>query len=304
MTWGRLDLNLLIVFDAVAREGTVARAGVSLSMSPSAVSHALARLRHALGDDLFVRTPVGMEPTPYARRLVGPVRATLKDLHDAVAPSPAFDAATAEHHFRIAVDNRSALVLAEPLAAAMALAAPGVRLDLRPSGTLDVPGRLDAGDLDLALGALASPGERFSDRVLFDDGFRALARRDHPAAAEGEIDVAALAAYPHFVITSMGEEPSLVDAAFARHGLVRRVALRAPLLTAASSLTRSDLVAVVGERMALAFARTEFLTALRLPFAMPRIPTVMLWHRRLQDVEAHRWLRAFALRTSRTVRVS
>src|SRR5947209_11577662 len=75
MNWRRLDLNLLVVFDAVAQERSATGAAAKLNMTQSAISHALARLRGALRDELFVRTPDGMEPTPYAERLAGPVRA-------------------------------------------------------------------------------------------------------------------------------------------------------------------------------------------------------------------------------------
>src|SRR6195952_4736880 len=111
-----LDLNLLVVFDAVAQERNATRAAAKLNMTQPAISHALARLRNALRDELFVRTPDGMEPTPYAERLVGPVRAALENLHIALDGGTSFEPATAERNFAIAVDNRAALVLAAPLA--------------------------------------------------------------------------------------------------------------------------------------------------------------------------------------------
>ncbi len=302
MNWRRLDLNLLVVFDAVAQERSATRAAARLNMTQPAVSQALARLRSALRDDLFVRTPDGMEPTPYADRLAGPVRAALESMHTALDGAAAFDPTAAERGFSVAVDNRAALVLAAPLATAVAAEAPGVSLDLRPSGTLDLAERLDRGELDLALGGLAAPGERFSDLRLFEDEFAALVRRSHPAAVvDGTVGFDALGAYPHLALSSTGEETAFVDAELARHGLVRRVSLRAPLLAAAAALAQSDMVAVVGERTARAFARAAPLEVLRLPFASPRLVTAMLWHRRLDDVPAHRWLRGVVLRVARTL---
>src|ERR1700732_1690028 len=84
MNWRMLDLNLLVVFDAVAQERNATRAAAKLNMTQPAISHALGRLRSALHDELFVRTPEGMEPTAYAERLVGPVRAALESLHTAL----------------------------------------------------------------------------------------------------------------------------------------------------------------------------------------------------------------------------
>src|ERR1700704_6469068 len=80
MTWNSLDLNLLRVFNAIMQERTLTRAGQRLGMSQPAMSHALARLRHMLKDDLFVRTPDGMCPTPRAERMEAPLRAALQEL--------------------------------------------------------------------------------------------------------------------------------------------------------------------------------------------------------------------------------
>ncbi len=301
MNWRTLDLNLLVVFDAVAQERSATRAAARLNMTQPAISHALTRLRGTLRDELFVRTPDGMEPTPYAKRLTGPVRAALESLRTALDGAAQFEPATAERGFSVAVDNRAALVVAAPLAAAAAAEAPGIKLDLRPSGTLDLAERLDRGELDLAIGALAAPGERFSDRRLFEDGFAALVRHGHAAAVDGTLSHDALAAYPHLALSSTGEETAFVDVELARHGLARRTALRAPLLAAAATLAQSDMIAIVGESTARTFARAAPLEVLRLPFASPRLLTAMLWHRRLDDVPAHRWLRGVVLRVARTL---
>ena len=299
MNWRTLDLNLLVMFDAAAQARSATRAAVKLNMTQPALSHALARLRSALRDELFVRTPDGMAPTPFAERLAGPVRDALEGLQAALDGAAGFDPATASRRFVAALDNRAALVLAAPIAAAVAAEAPGVGLDLRPSGTLDLADRLDRGELDLALGGITAPAERFSDLRLFENGFAALMRRGHPAAGAGDLDVQTLAAHPHLVLSSTGEETRFVDAELARHGLVRRVALRAPLLAAAAALAQSEMVAVVGERTARASAAIAPLQVLPLPFVSPRLVTAMLWHRKHDDAPAHRWLRGLVLRVAR-----
>jgi DNA-binding transcriptional LysR family regulator len=301
VNWRQLDLNLIVIFDAVAQERSAGRAASRLNMTQPALSHALARLRSSLGDELFVRTPTGMEPTPYAERLAGPVRAALEGLRIGLEGAADFDPATAEHRFALAVDNSAALLLTAPLAAAVAAEAPGVSLDVRPSGTLDLAERLDRGELDLALGGLAAPGERFADLRLFESGFAALVRRGHPAAHNGALDLDALGAFPHLALSSTGEGTDFVDTELAQHGLARRIALRAPLLATSAALAQSDMIAVIGERSAREFARLAPLEALRLPFESPKLTTAMLWHRRLDDVAAHRWLRSLALKVARSV---
>lgn len=299
MNWRTLDLNLLVVFDAVADTRSATRAAARLNMTQPAVSHALTRLRTALGDELFLRTPDGMEPTPYAESLAGPVRAALATLGTALQGTEAFDPAVASRTFTLAADNHAALVLAAPLAAAVAAEAPGVALHIRPSGTLGLAALLDRGELDLVLGRTAAPGDRFADRLLFEDGFAALLRHDHPAAAAGALSLDALGALPHLELSSTGDGTGFVDEALAGAGLQRRIAFCGPLLAAPAVLAASDMVAVMGLRAAHALARAAPLAVRPLPFETPRIVSAMLWHRRQDGVPAHRWLRATVLRVAR-----
>ena len=136
-----LDLNLLLVFEAILREGSVARAAERLHLSQPATSHALSRLRHRLKDQLFVRTPTGMSATPRAERLAQPVRRALDELQLALE-SDVFSPATAERSFVVALNNFGAIALAAPLVSECLKQAPRIRLSLRPSGTLDVLTRL------------------------------------------------------------------------------------------------------------------------------------------------------------------
>src|SRR6202023_709934 len=125
---GAIDLNLLVVFDAIMRDRSVTRAGQRLGLSQPAMSHALTRLRHMLKDDLFVRSPGGMVPTPRAEQLAAPVRIALDGLQQSLEPIE-FEPTKATTTFRIAVDNYAAIVLVAPVALHVAKIAPGVKLD-------------------------------------------------------------------------------------------------------------------------------------------------------------------------------
>jgi len=148
---GAMDLNLLVVFDAIMRDKSVTRAGLRLGLSQPAMSHALTRLRHMLKDDLFVRSPNGMMPTPRAEELAAPVRIALDGLQQSLEPVQ-FEPSKATVTFRIAVDNYAAIVLVAPIASHIAKIAPGVTLDFRPSGTMNVLEQLDRSELNLAIG--------------------------------------------------------------------------------------------------------------------------------------------------------
>src|ERR1700737_1093656 len=113
---GTFDLNLLLVFEAILRERSVTRAAARLSLSQPAMSHALSRLRWLLKDQLFVRTPAGMMPTPRAEQLALPVRRALDGLQLAFEPET-FTPSAAERWFTIAVNNYAAVVLAGPIVA-------------------------------------------------------------------------------------------------------------------------------------------------------------------------------------------
>src|ERR1700682_1839678 len=147
---GAIDLNLLVVFDAIMMDRSVTRAGQRLGLSQPAMSHALTRLRHMLKDELFVRSPNGMMPTPRAEQLATPIRIALDGLQQSLEPTQ-FEPAKAVATFRIAVDNYAAIVLVAPIAEYVAKAAPGVTLDFRPSGTLNVLEQLDRSELHLAM---------------------------------------------------------------------------------------------------------------------------------------------------------
>jgi DNA-binding transcriptional LysR family regulator len=281
-----LDLNLLLVFDAVLRERSVVRAADSLAISQPAVSHALNRLRHALKDKLFVRTPAGMSPTPRAEQLALPVRKALNELQLAVE-GDTFDPSTADRRFTIAVNNYAAVVAAGPIVAAVRAQAPNVRLSLVPSGTLNLRDRLDRGELDLAVSGRAIDGERFASQQLIEDRFVAVLRSGHPALRK-KLTAAALAELQHLGISSSGEDLTFLDEFL---NSARFVASDVPYLSAGAVLVQSNLVAILGRKLAMEFRRAYPIEIRELPFEAPPLHSVMSWHRRFDDVPAHRWLR-------------
>src|SRR6202008_2816556 len=123
MNWNTFDLNLLVVFDAVMQDRNLTRAGQRLGMSQPAVSHALTRLRHALKDDLFVRSPEGMRPTPRAERMLGPVRAALQELQVTLEANE-FDPAASSREFAVAANNYAARAVVPALVHRVAKLAP------------------------------------------------------------------------------------------------------------------------------------------------------------------------------------
>jgi DNA-binding transcriptional LysR family regulator len=287
---GAIDLNLLVVFDAIMRDRSVTRAGNRLGLSQPAMSHALTRLRHMLKDELFVRSPTGMMPTPRAEELATPIRIALEGLQQSLEPVQ-FEPSEATRTFHIAVDNYAAIVLVAPIAARIAKIAPGVTLDFRPSGTLDILQLLDRSELDSALGRFGAQGERFSLKRLLQDQFVVVHRKGHPAAQAREFSTEKLATLPQLEISSAQFGPDFVDPGPGRPKPATRPAMRAPFLSAAQILATSDLVSVLPLNVAKSMIKSHHLAFHRLPRSPKPIEAAMIWPRRLDNQPAHAWLR-------------
>jgi len=265
-----LDLNLLVVFDAIMRDRSVTRAGQRLGLSQPAMSHALTRLRHMLKDELFVRSPNGMVPTPRADELATPIRIALDGLQQSLE-TVQFDPSKATATFRIAVDNYAAIVLVAPIAAQIAKIAPGVKLDFRPSGTLNVLEQLDRSELHLALGPSGIQGERFSRKRL--------------------LQTEKLATLAQLEISSAQFGADFVDTGPGRSKPGPGPAMRAPFLAASQILATSDLVSVLPLNVAKNMTTSHHLVFRRLSRPPKPIEAAMIWLRRLDNQPAHAWLR-------------
>jgi DNA-binding transcriptional LysR family regulator len=286
---GAVDLNLLVVFDAIMRDRSVTRAGHRLGLSQPAMSHALTRLRHMLKDELFVRSPTGMMPTPRAEELATPIRIALDGLQQSLEPVQ-FEPSKATATFRIAVDNYAAIVLVAPIAAHIARIAPGVTLDFRPSGTLNVSELLDRSELHLAIGPPGVQGERFSLRQLLQDQFVAVLRKGHPAASARELSMEKLGNLPQLEISSAQFGPDFAEDS-TKPKRARRSAMRAPFLSAAQILSTSDMASVLPLNIAKDMIKSRPLVFRRLLRSPKPIEAAMIWLRRLDNQPAHAWLR-------------
>jgi DNA-binding transcriptional LysR family regulator len=289
--WSTFDLNLLVVFDAVMQEKNLTRTGQRLGLTQSAVSHALARLRHMLKDELFVRTPEGMLPTPRAERMSGPIHQALQEMR-VVLEADEFDPARASRTFTISANNYAARAVVPALVHRVATLAPFAVVEVRPTGMLHTLDQLDAGAVELALETLTEGGERFKCVGLLEDVYVAILSSDHPIASEPTLSIEHVGGLPHITITSSGDDTQFVDDALAEHGLARHVWARVPLHSLLSVLIGSRALAVVPRRVAADFMATSPLIIRPLPFASPRVSLSMIWHRRLDHHPAHSWLRA------------
>jgi DNA-binding transcriptional LysR family regulator len=291
INWNTFDLNLLIVFDAVMQDKNLTRAGQRLGLTQSAVSHALSRLRHMLNDEMFVRSPEGMLPTPRAERMAGPIHQALEEMR-VVLEADEFDPSRASRTFKIAANNYAARAVIPAFVHRVARLAPSVVIEVRPVGGLHALDQLDGGAVELALAALTEGGERFKCVGLLEDEYVAILSSDHPLAGERALSIADIGSLPHITITSSGDDTRFVDDALAEHGLARHVWAALPLHSLTQVLAGSEAMAIVPRRVAEDFMTVRPLVIRPLPFLSRRVSLSMLWHRRLDHDPAHRWLRA------------
>lgn len=275
----RLDLNLLTLFDTVRREGHVGRAADRLNLSPSAVSHGLARLRRMLDDPLFLRSPKGVVLTDRAQQIADPVSDILARIRAVVSTAEPFDPGTSTRRFTIGAPDAIAAMILPALLQRLQQEAPGVDLSLKQ--VLPDPGEvqphrawrgafadLDARSLDLALLPVASDAARFASRLLFTEDFVIVTPKAHPFLADPSL--AQYLALGHVVVSQGGDPSGLVDQALAADGPPRRVALTVPnFMMALAAVAVSGLVSAVPRRFAALHAARFALQTVEPPLPLP-----------------------------------
>lgn len=283
-----IDLNLLRVFDAVLHEKGVTPAAARLGLTQPAVSNALARLRKILGDALFVRTPRGMDATPFARELAEPVRQALALLESALAHGPGFDPASATRAFRFYMSDLGQIEFLPPLVERVLRDAPGVRLEAVALEIEDIADALAAGGLDLAVGFLPGLGAPVRRQALFKDPYLCLMRADHEITS---LNRKTFLSASHALVTYRGGH-RVIEEAMERAGVARRIALRVPHFTVVPMvLERTDLILTLPARVARVFERRGKLKALPPPVPIPQAEVAVHWHERFEADPGNRWLR-------------
>lgn len=285
-----MDLNLLVVLHHLLETRSVAKSAAALRLTPSAVSHALARLRRAFGDELFVRSSEGLVPTRRAEAVSAQIAGALRDLEGAVT-SPGFAPAAARLTFTIATTDFGALQLLPALLAELEREAPGVVVLVRPLPT-EPRAALEDGEVDAMIGVLEGAPPALFKRKLFVERSRVLARRDHPMVRRGKLALSDYLAARHILIAPRGGSGSPVDRHLATLGHARRIATRIPYFVVAPALVAaSDLLLTAGERLLETAAQERAVESVPLPFEMPSYTISLVWHARSHEDPAQAWLR-------------
>jgi DNA-binding transcriptional LysR family regulator len=284
-----VDLNLLRVFDAVLRERAVTAAAARLGLTQPAVSNALARLRGVFGDALFVRTPAGMEPTPFARGVAEPVRQALALLETALAHGPGFEPATATRTFRFYMSDVGQVEFLPPLVERVQRIAPSVKLEAPAVDIDDISDALSSGALDVAVGFLPGLGPPIARRALFRDPYVCLMRADHPIE---RLTKKRFLEATHALVTYRAGGHRVIEEALERAGAGPRIALRVPHFTVVPMvLERTDLILTLPARVARVYESRGRFKSLPPPIPIPPAEVAVHWHERFDGDPGNRWLR-------------
>lgn len=292
---GGLDLNLLVVFAAVMDEKNVTRASQRLGKSQPATSNALNRLRHIIGDPLFVPGPRGMQPTQRALEIATPVRNALEELQSTLRQSE-FRPDASSHTFTVAMSWFSSAVLLPEVTSRTSKTL--VNVVTVPKVYATIREELASGRVDFAVGATFEAPWRFMSKVLFTDTYCCLMREDHPL--KDSLTYENYLAAPHVVVRSFGDGGNLFEHKLNSEGHFRRIAASATQLSAIPDmLRRSDMILSVQRRVMDTLGKQSGLIVRKIPIDLEPVRVQLAWDEARTRNAPNKWMRGIFLDIAR-----
>jgi DNA-binding transcriptional LysR family regulator len=292
-----VDLNLLVVFDALITERNVTRAAARNGLSQPAVSKALNRLRYLFDDPLFVRRDRAMEPTARALELAGPIHGALADISRTLTLPAAFDPATVRATVKFATIDLYHTNLLPVLVQHLRRHAPGIDLQVRANDCSRLHERLASGEIDIAFAPLGTRSSELSAEPLWNDRLVMLVGRDNPLTEPVSIETYAAAGHlvdaGHVQVSPEGVGSSVVDAILAARGLRRRIVLVLPSSAGVPFVVAAtDLIATLPSRIVKGLPAVPNIRVLAPPFPDVEVCPHMFWHHHTQTDPLQVWLRS------------
>ncbi|SAL82128.1 LysR family transcriptional regulator [Caballeronia choica] len=284
------DLNLLAVFMTLWDTRSVTRASDRLALTQPAVSHALRRLRDAMGDELFVNAKGGLVPTSRSEALIGPVREALEKIHQALRDQETFVPSLAQREFNIAAGDLVEFSIMPQLVEHIRQQAPGIVIRLGP-----VPEegfayqRLESGDLDVVIGGQPLKELGVHNETLTEINLATLIwKREN--LSKPRFPLALYLKRPHVVIRLPDRQGSIVDQTLAQRGLQRQIgAVVQNFMAMPMVAARTGYICNVPSRMASTFGELFEMSVHEPPIAFGTSPLIMSWHKRFDGDPAHAW---------------
>jgi DNA-binding transcriptional LysR family regulator len=286
----RVDLNLLAVFHAILETRSVTLAAEKFGITQPAMSNALTRLRELMGDPLFVHTSTGMQATPYALEIAGPIADALNGFQKAINHRDSFDPMTSSRTFRFHITDMGQINILPALLERLHVVAPGIKVEAETLSLDEIRTRLEDGRVDFSVGHLPKlQGRNIRFEKLFQERYVVLMRAGHPAASPTLTQKTYLNA-AHAIVTSVGGGHHIVEETLIKKRA--RIIARLPNIMAISMiLSRTDLIATIPRRVATELAKTSALKVCALPVSMPEFDVTVFWHERSDAGSADAWMR-------------
>ncbi|VCU71793.1 HTH-type transcriptional regulator SyrM 1 [Pigmentiphaga humi] len=286
-----VDFNLLLLFEAIYRTRNLSAAGRAVGISPSAASHALARLRSVFNDPLFVRIPRGLEPTPLSDRLAKQTTTALEAV-SAIFDQVAFEPHREHRTFRLAMTDIGEHLLLPRLHERVTAEAPGVRIETCAPPLHLLHEGLESGEVDLALGFFPQIRNAMRQLRVKTSKYVCLVRNEHPVIR----DALSLEQYldaSHAIAAPAGDQRGEILERTLKHAPLRgQIAIKVLHFLALPHLVaNSDLIATVPSRLAESLHPSWNLRTFDLPLELPRYDVKLYWHERFHQDPGNRWLR-------------
>ncbi|MFT5707840.1 MAG: DNA-binding transcriptional LysR family regulator [Oceanospirillaceae bacterium] len=284
-----LDLNLMVIFDVIMQEQSITGAAERLSMTQPSVSNAVARMRHAWKDPLFVKQGRGIRATPYAQELWRAIGVPLNTIKLA-AEQQKFDPTTLKRTYRIAVSDWMADLFWLPLRNLIELEAPQVNIHAVPY-TVNGENLLLNADVDMVLDYFEGNSGKVQSQHLFDNHFVCAMHPDHPLA-EQDLNLQSFAQAEHLLLSLSGEASGGVDRLLQQQGLTRRISMTVNhCYNIAKLLINTNMITTIPLPIILDSVDNGQLIIKKLPFDMTPGPISMTWHTRHQRDPEILWIR-------------
>jgi DNA-binding transcriptional LysR family regulator len=288
-----LDLNLLLVLEAMLQHENVTAAARAVGLSQSALSNALGRLRRHYGDPLFVKTRDGMLPTPRAREVAQPVRQALALVRASTTPQAPFDLQASRRLFRFHMTDVGELVFLPGMMERVRSLDASVRIETSQLPESEVVERLVTGDIDFAAGYLPDLPPAIVRVPLFRERYVCMTSRDNPIAADGKLKLREFLDAKHVFIEALGSGHRIIERTLERHRAGMEPALRVPhFMVIPMIVATTDLVVTMPSRVASVFEGLIPVRTLELPLAIPRVDVSLFYHRRFAEDPPVRWMSA------------
>ncbi|WP_257221808.1 LysR family transcriptional regulator [Pseudomonas atacamensis] len=285
-----IDLNLLVIFDALMAERHVTRAAQRIPMTQPAMSNALARLRHVFKDELFIRSGGIMEPTPRALELGEAVRQILRQTERLMSSDVGFDPATSEREFTGRMSDLTGYLLLPRILSVLSIQAPHSSLEvlhMSPDRSIKA---LETDQLDFAISMQLRHNTSICSEPLFSDQMVCVMREGNPLA-EGELTLERFLRAEHLRVAMSPTDIRFVDNVLADKGFSRNVVAKVPhWLLVPPILQKSNMIAVISGKLAEKFMESG-LAIKPLPFGSEPFSWDIYWHRRNDNSAAHQWMR-------------